>query len=621
MASPLRPPTRQSRTARPRTRLFFAAGLLAAFVSPFWAAGAAADNNGPETARLSSPTAATPVAGLPDVLDRADAERYRRIFALQDLGKWRAADRIIARLGDRRLMGHVLAQRYLHPTKYRSSYRELRDWLNRYADHPDARRIYWLAKRRKPAGAPLPRAPMVGGNGAVDRTPPPPPDVDRAGRPLGAKERRRVGRLKAEIRARIRRGWPSGALDVLRRPETRRLFNDMVYDQALADIAAAYFYYNRDDRALTVADKAIRRPGPHLPKAAWAGGLAAWRLGDLTRAGRHFEALARAASASEWTRAAGAYWAARVHDTAGRAEEAEKWLRVAAAQPRTFYGLLARRSAGMPMPFEWKVPTLTPQHVALILSFSRGQRALALLQVGQRRRAEVELRAIDATAPKVAKALIAIGIKAHLPELAMKSAKRLVETTGVYIDAALYPLTEWRPEGGYRVDRALTHAFIRQESQFNPRAKSRAGARGLMQLMPQTAWSVARGTSYRGRRQHLFDPELNMALGEKYLARLLADGRISGDLFRLATAYNGGPGNLARWERQARFRNDPLLFIESIPARETRVFIERVLANLWIYRNRLGQPAPSLDALAGGAWPKYTSLDSRIMPVSKHAKN
>src|SRR3546814_2699478 len=55
--------------------------------------------------------------------------------------------------------------------------------------------------------------------------------------------------------------------------------------------------------------------------------------------------------------------------------------------------------------------------------------------------------------------------------------------------------------------------------------------------------------------------------------------------------------------------DDPLLFIESIPARETRVYVERVLTNLWIYRHRLGQPTPGLDAVAAGEWPRYTALD------------
>jgi hypothetical protein len=76
-----------------------------------------------------------------------------------------------------------------------------------------------------------------------------------------------------------------------------------------------------------------------------------------------------------------------------------------------------------------------------------------------------------------------------------------------------------------------------------------------------------------------------------------------------------------RWDSSPELTRDPLLFIESIPSRETRTFTERVLANYWIYRQRLGQPVPDLDALAAGDWPTYTALDSTTEPDRRHAEN
>jgi len=192
----------------------------------------------------------------------------------------------------------------------------------------------------------------------------------------------------------------------------------------------------------------------------------------------------------------------------------------------------------------------------------------------------------------------------------------------VGFDAAAYPLPKWKPTGGFRVDRALVYAVIRQESRFNPHAKSWAGARGLMQLMPSTARFVARGSGYRlAGRGRLYDPGLNLALGQRYLAMLLGDSNVNGDLFRLAAAWNGGPGNLQKWRRKTKHRDDPLLFIESIPSLETRIFIERLLANLWIYRDHMGQPTPSLDALAAGKWPVYTALDHNRVEVAQYGQN
>ena len=84
-----------------------------------------------------------------------------RSSRLQERAEWARADRLIARLDDRVLLGHVLYQRYMHPTGYRSSFEELSAWLDKYADHPDADRVYRLALRRRPPGAPAPARPRA----------------------------------------------------------------------------------------------------------------------------------------------------------------------------------------------------------------------------------------------------------------------------------------------------------------------------------------------------------------------------------------------------------------------------------------------------------------------------
>jgi soluble lytic murein transglycosylase-like protein len=174
-------------------------------------------------------------------------------------------------------------------------------------------------------------------------------------------------------------------------------------------------------------------------------------------------------------------------------------------------------------------------------------------------------------------------------------------------DVARYPLAPWRPTEGWRVDPALVHAFARQESGFNPRATSGAGAKGLMQLMPATAAHVAGDRSLKSGKGGtlLYQPEVSLSLGQRYLDELLTSGQIQGNLFFLAAAYNSGPGRLQGWLRQNRFMDDPLMFIESISSRESRIFIEKVLSNYWAYRARMKKPTPTLDAVAAGDWPRY----------------
>ena len=101
-------------------------------------------------------------ANLPTPLSEFDAAQYIRLFDLQQQGNMKQATREMGRLESPLLKGHLLSQRYLHPTAWRSSYAELSAWLKLYYDHPDASRIYWLAKRRKPKNTKDPKSPKPG---------------------------------------------------------------------------------------------------------------------------------------------------------------------------------------------------------------------------------------------------------------------------------------------------------------------------------------------------------------------------------------------------------------------------------------------------------------------------
>ncbi len=601
------------------------AALLAACILALPATGNAgqAANNA-----VVAVVAAVPEFGgndLPRVLSDRDAGLYREIFALQIKGNWRAADQRMARLGDKRLLGHLLAQRYLHPTAYRSKYKELRDWMAHYADHPDARRIYKLALKRRPKNYKYPARPAAQPSGlsplrAIVQKP------YRSTKRLSKTKRREARQLKRQIRRNVLRTRLSVTEKLLAGAKAKRLLDRVERDDGLSRVAAAWFYYGNIERAFKLADGAARRSGEHLPMAHWIAGLAAWRLDRIEIAVGHFEKLAVSPAASGWTAASGAYWAARAHLRLRQPAEMSRWLTLAAEAPRSFYGLLAQRALGIKLRFDRHAHALQPAHVAELAAAPRSARAMALLQVGERPRAERELKNLNGGAtPAMTQALLAFADHARMPGLAFRLGHRLAATEHPgpnlgnlgLLDGALYPIPPWRPKGGFTVDRALIYALVRQESGFNPNAKSRDGARGLMQLMPSTASFIARDRGFRkGKRRELFDPATNLDLGQRYISHLLANRAVGDNLFRLTTAYNGGPGNLNKWQRRMDYRGDPLMFIESLPSRETRLFIERVLANLWIYRARLGQPAPSLDGIASGDWPLYVALDSKTQELA-----
>ena len=547
------------------------------------------------------------------VLSAEDKDRYQRIFSVQERGEWRQADRLIAALENDVLMGYVQYQRYMHPTAYRSNYAELRDWLASYADHPQAQKIHKLALRRRPSSsaAPVRPTPRVYRRAAHLQY-----AVAEGPRPDFSRNFRNAAR---KVRSLLRRERPTQALNHISQGSIRRGLTSVEFDTLLSRIATSFYIEHRDDRAYEEASRAARRNRAGVPLADWYAGLSAWRMDNFATAAEHFTYLSEAPNASDWTRAAGGFWAARAYIANREPEKAAPVLEIAANTGATFYGLLAAQQLGRDIEFHWVQPPLDNAGLSLLLANETVSRAVALVELGRRAEAESELiRAHGRIDASLDHALIALAERLDLPATQLQVANAAYVPSGYGSDryvmnAGLFPVPDYAPDGGFRVDRALVYAFMRQESKFKPQARSRAGARGLMQIMPATASHITQDRSLRrsgeAGRDRLYDPSFNLTLGQQYIEELMSGGEPYGNLYQLMTAYNGGPGNLRRWLNNTDYQDDPLLFIESIPAPETRGYIERVLTNLWIYRARLGQDIPSLQTAASGQWPVYQSLE------------
>lgn len=154
-----------------------------------------------------------------------------------------------------------------------------------------------------------------------------------------------------------------------------------------------------------------------------------------------------------------------------------------------------------------------------------------------------------------------------------------------------FPLAYWemiqQKAQERELDPYLILALIRQESLFNPQARSPASALGLMQLLPSTASRIARqiGVSPPSNEQ-LLQPEINLALGTQYLRDLLQ--RYSNDWLKAIAAYNAGEGAVDRWEKEI-LTEDPEEFVERIPYLETRGYVKLVMRNHRIYRRLYDQ--------------------------------
>ncbi|MBI5121625.1 MAG: lytic transglycosylase domain-containing protein [Rhodospirillales bacterium] len=553
------------------------------------------------------------VTSLPRLLSAEDAARYDKAIAFQEKANWAAADKEMVKLADPLLKGWLLAERYLS-SGYKPKVAEIRDWMARYADHPEAAQIYKLmgkGKAAKSAKRPVMNGYLRGfseGSGIGEEVGSWKVSEKKSDKPLSAKERALEKTWSSNFRKQLREGGVDSARKLLESPKAYQLLDDVTYDEARIALATGYFLRTRDEEALELAGQAAQRSGDEVPGAHWIAGLAAWRLDRIENARLHFETLANRENAQPGLMAAAAFWAGRANLALKRPEMVDYWFTIAASQPRSFYGLLSHRMRGLPIRFEDTNVLFTEDDAALLMNHAGARRALALIQLDETEEAEREFRKLyDGASPSLSKALLGAAKLADMPGLAIRLGGVLSDRDGRMHDSALYPVPPWKPEGGWRIDRALVYALMRQESAFNPTAKSKAGARGLMQLMPGTARLVGG----RQEAKQVMNPEKNIELSQRYIEALLKDPGIDGNLFLLAAAYNGGPGKAMRWERQSDHRDDPLLLLESIPSRETRAYIKRIMANLWMYRARLRQPNPELDHLAAGEWPIYAGLDLR----------
>jgi soluble lytic murein transglycosylase-like protein len=537
---------------------------------------------------------------LPRPLPPSDAARIRRIFASQNKGDIPAALRESDALGETRLLGHILAARYLGRF-YRSSGQDLSDWLSRFADQPDAPAIHALLKTRLPKGMALPPAPLAVSLASEGMANPLPEDSDPQDRAIP-----RNPMLDRAVAERAREGNATAALRLIdKTPGLAAPYAALLR----AEVAQALFTQNRDAEALDIAASAMNRlrPDQRVGLAGYVAGLAAWRL-DLPDLARfHFEAAARAPLGTTALRAAAAFWTARAYQRTGDPAGYAPWMRIAAEQKRTFHGLLARRALGLSFGFASDRETLGEADVDAIAATPQGWRAFALLQIDQPERAEAELRLLWPSAqasPAFGRSLLLVAGAAGLTDLTAQLAALIQLADGRPRDDLRFPVPKLAPHGGFRVDPALVYALTRLESNFNSAAVSPAGARGLMQIMPMTAQYIARNSDLPSMRLH--DPAINLELGQRYVTYLADQDAIGGDLIRLLASYNSGPGNFARWNSAVRDNGDPLLFIEAIPVTETRGFVQHVLTYTWIYAERLNLPAPSLDQLSAGAFPRFT---------------
>ncbi len=551
--------------------------------------------------------------------DKKQTVLAAQIFVLQKQGDFTNADIKLRHIKNSQLRGHILAERYLKSKDYVSSPIELTQWLKYYNDFPQADKIHKLALRKgadaSSLKSPIKQTPIMGNLATQDYH----SKRYQSKRNRSEAQTRQYFDLKHSVRMMVQISEPTNALNLINDPTMALLMDDVEYDLLRADIAAGYLYANRLNHAIRLANASIKRSGNKAPQAAWVKGLATWQKKDYQSSYKAFLLASQSPYANGWLKSSASYWASRAALRSGNKKQVRKLVQQAAEYPHSFYGVIANYALGEKDPFNWETPALKSTHLDLIRSTKIGRRALLLIEAGRIDLAQQELIYLDVyKKPYLKEALIALSQKHNLADLSLRLGNAIKPTKHNLYDAALYPEVSWSPQNGYKVDRALINAIIKQESRFQAGAKNPSGATGLMQLMPRTADYILTKTNHVDANaiDKLHHPEINLEFGQTYLHYLLNHKSVGQDLFSMAMAYNAGPGNLSKWKREREHITDPLLFIETIPFHETRAFVDRVMANYWIYRIRYNQKTPSLHDVAEGRWARYIAQDSDIVELA-----
>ncbi len=358
---------------------------------------------------------------------------------------------------------------------------------------------------------------------------------------------------------------------------------------------------------------------PKIARAAWDRGLQAYRTQDFNLALKAFvQAYENGDKKDAWTQGASAFWAARTADKLGQAETAREYRIYAAQYDRTFYGQLAQAQLGETTRISWELPIVPQAAQSAFHQDSRAKLAATHLAAGRLSAADEVLQGFARERDAGMRlAALNYAIRHHLPATALRLAPGVERENEMRINAAMYPVGRWMARSDFRVDPALVHAIIRQESSFNPRARSHQGAVGLMQLLPSTARYVVKVRAHpENQMMDLTRSTHNLAVGQEYLAYLLDRPMVQGDILNMLMAYNAGPGNLARWQRDLDDVGDELLFIEMIPAAETRAYVEKVMAAYWIYQDRFGTNPTTRTRIAGGVDSVLPMSSARVIPAS-----
>ena len=524
----------------------------------------------------------------PTVLSKSEKSAFTDIYTAIRSQKWDDAAKLIDTMPAGPMAAMARAELYLAPNSPKVEASQLQTLLNTAPYLPQAEQLEIMARKR-------------GANALPDRP------GQRRFSYLGSAPKRDLPTnvagdgLRNELQAFIKNDDPRSAealLDSKASDLSTEALTELRYR-----VAWSYYIENDDPSARRLAGIARVSGGEWGTQGHWVYALSSWRLKDYSAAFEGFDVVSRNAAGDD-LKAAGLFWSARAAVASKQPQQVQQRLQNAAQLPETFYGLLASEALGME-PIARKSAKFAKLDWNALRNHENAQLAVGLVEIGENRLADEALR----FQAKIGDASEHANLAQLAGSLNLASTQFWMGHYGPSRDQnnamARYPMPNWQPTGGWRVDPALVYAHTLQESGFKTDVVSGAGARGLMQVRPGTAGDMARARGVGFTASELDRPSVNLEYGQSYLEKLRDMPATSGLLPKVIAAYNAGPTPVTRWNTEIRDNGDPLLFIESIPYWETRGYVSIILRNYWIYEMRENKASGSMNGLSQYLWPRF----------------
>lgn len=367
--------------------------------------------------------------------------------------------------------------------------------------------------------------------------------------------------------------------------------------------------------------------------AIWWQGWAYYNAGDNRRAVQTFQEIVSRYPTSFLVNQV-LYWQGRAAERSGDRDKAGRYYRRAMNRGAyTYYGYLAaERLAGNDLPVLTIAdepitseqlpedsdlaqeggldlsdldgpPVWTDEAIVALSAYPAYRKTLELMYLGMKKEAATELWSLQELLPGrygaligLSKAFFELGDYHSSLIIVLRSFDRHLERPSSRLPDDLWLLAY--PQGYWQsivsaarrngLDPYFVAAIIREESQFRSEALSPAGARGVMQVMPATGeWIASMAGISDFDRAKLYDADMNITIGTWYLSYLMK--RFKNDLYLVSAAYNAGPEVVAAWAGAGRGTADRDMFVETIPYRETRGYVKKVLRNYAEYRRIYGR--------------------------------